>query len=460
MFSSTERTAMLSLPIAFSSAIGVFAPVFSRPVWQHVKVLMTGAVLAPGQRTVTAILRIMGRSAAPDFQTYHRVLNRAVWSPLTASRLLLRLLVAVFIPRGIVVFGLDDTIERRRGKQITAKGIYRDPVRSSHSHLVKASGLRWLSCMLLVEIPWAGCVWGLPFLTVLCPSERYYAGKKRRHQRLTDRAWQIIQLIARWLPDRHLVFVGDSSFAVLDLLYLVSGTPGVDLITRLRLDAQLYDPAPKRKAGQTGRPRVKGARRPSPQQVLDNPKTKWTKTEVDHWYGGQKREVEVYTETAIWYCCRNMPVPIRWMLIRDPSGEFEPQALLSTNLGHTSLQILSWFVRRWRMEVTFEEARAHTGIETQRQWNDLAIARTTPVLFGLFSMVALMADRLIKTEVKPVRTAAWYEKQAPTFADAIAIVRRCLWSSCHFSTSGKNSDVIKVPRSLLERLTDAVCYAA
>jgi hypothetical protein len=141
--------AMLSLPIAFSSAIGVFAPVFSRPVWQHVKVLLTGAVLAPGQRTVTAILRIMGLSAAPNFQTYHRVLNRAVWSPLYASRLLLRLLVAVFVPSGVVLFGLDDTIERRRGDQITAKGIYRDPVRSSHAHMVKASGLRWLGCMVL-----------------------------------------------------------------------------------------------------------------------------------------------------------------------------------------------------------------------------------------------------------------------------------------------------------------------
>ena len=143
---------MLSLPIAFRSAIGGFAPVFSRPVWQHVKVLMTGAVLAPGQRTVTAILRIMGLSTAPNFQTSHRVLNRAVWSPLTASRLLLRLLVAVFIPRGVVLFGLDDTIERRRGEHITAKGISRDPVRSSHAHMGKASGLRWLGCMLLAPI--------------------------------------------------------------------------------------------------------------------------------------------------------------------------------------------------------------------------------------------------------------------------------------------------------------------
>jgi len=164
---------MLSLPIAFSSVIGIFAPVFSRPVWQHVKVLRTGAVLAPGQRTVTAMLRILGRSAAPHFQTYHRVLHRAVWSPLHASRLLLRLFVAVFVPRGVVLCGLDDTIERRRGEQITAQGIYRDPVRSSQAHMVKASGLRWLGCMGLPPIAWANRVWALPFLTGLGPSERF-----------------------------------------------------------------------------------------------------------------------------------------------------------------------------------------------------------------------------------------------------------------------------------------------
>jgi hypothetical protein len=188
---------MLALPITFSSVIGVFAPIFSRPVWPHVKVLLTGAVLAPGKRTVTAILQIMGRSAASDFQTYHRVLNRAVWSPLTASRLLLRLLVAVFIPQGVVVLGLDDTIERRRGDAITAKGIYRDPVRSSHSHFVKASGLRWLGGMLLTPVAWAKRVWALPFLTVLCPSERFYAQRGRCHQTLLERAWQIIRLVRR-----------------------------------------------------------------------------------------------------------------------------------------------------------------------------------------------------------------------------------------------------------------------
>src|SRR5262245_27555312 len=242
MFSLPERMAMLSLPIAFRSAIGVFAPVFSRPVWQHVKVLLTGAVLAPGKRTVTAILQMMGWSAASDFQTYHRVLNRAVWSPLTASRLLLRFLVTVLIPSGVVVVGLDDTIERRRGDQITAKGIYRDPVRSSHAHVVKVSGLRWLACMLLAPLSWADRVWALPFLTALCPSERFYEQRRRRHQLLTARAWQLMRLVARWLPGREMVFVADSSFASLELLDKVATLHRGSLITRLRVDAALTHP--------------------------------------------------------------------------------------------------------------------------------------------------------------------------------------------------------------------------
>jgi hypothetical protein len=164
---------MLSLPIAFRSVIGVFVPVFSRPVWPHVTVLLTGAVLAPGTRTVTAMLQIMGRSAASDLQTSHRVLNRAVWSPLTARRLLLRLLGAVCLPRGGVVVGLDDPIARRRGEQSTAQGISRAPVRSSQASFVKVRGLRWLAWMMLLPLAGANRVWALPLLTVLCPSERF-----------------------------------------------------------------------------------------------------------------------------------------------------------------------------------------------------------------------------------------------------------------------------------------------
>jgi hypothetical protein len=184
---------MLTLPTELMNVIVVFAPLFSKPVWEHVKLLIAGAILAPGKRTVTAALRVMGRSQDNNFQTFHRVLNRARWSALSASRILLSLVVSVFAPTGPLVFGLDDTIERRRGDQIAAKGIYRDPVRSSHSHFVKASGLRWLCCMLLCDVSWANRCWTLPFLTILCPSERFYRERGRLHQTLLERAWQIIQ---------------------------------------------------------------------------------------------------------------------------------------------------------------------------------------------------------------------------------------------------------------------------
>jgi DDE superfamily endonuclease len=456
----TARIALLSLPITFTSVIGVFVPVFSRPVWQHVKVLLTGAVLAPGKRTVTALLQIMGLSAASDFQTYHRVLNRAVWSPLKASRLLLKLVVAVCIPQGAVICGLDDTIERRRGEQIKAQGIYRDPVRSSHAYFVKVSGLRWLAGMVLLPLSWANRVWALPFLTVLCPSERFYEQRGRRHQTLTERAWQMIRLVGRWLPGRDLVLVADSRFAALELLDKVKTLPRVSVITRLRLDAALYDPPPPRKPRTKGRPRLKGKRRPTLEAVLADEQTPWTRLLVAQWYGEGPREVEVATATAVWYHTGKPPVPIRWVLIRDPKKEFDPQALLSTHLDHTPMQMLTWFVRRWTMDVTFEEARAHLGMETQRQWNDRAIARTTPALLSLYSIITLTTHLLIEQGATCVRSTAWYHKVRPTFADAIALVRRHIWEHHHFAMSHQEADMIKIPRALFERFIDAVCYAA
>ena len=201
---------------------------------------------------MTACLRVMGLSQEKCFVNYHRVLNRARWSVLAASHIWLRLLITTFASEGELIVGLDDTIEHRRGEKITAQRLYREPVRSSHSHVVKASGLRWLCCMLLVNIVWAGSIWGLPFLTVLCPSERYHAERGRMHQKLPERARQIIRLLTRWLPERRLIFVGDGSFAVLELLHAVRQTPNACVITRLRMDAELWNPAPARKPGQNG----------------------------------------------------------------------------------------------------------------------------------------------------------------------------------------------------------------
>jgi len=452
---------MLTLPEQYSTLIAAFAPVFTKRLWSHIQVLLVGSILVPGQRTVAAVLRVMGLRDNVHFQNYHRVLNRAVWSSLALSRVLLGLLVNTFASDGTIVVGLDDTIERRRGAKIKAKGIYRDPVRSSHSHLVKASGLRWLSLMLLVPIPWAKRVWALPFLTVLAPSERYYACSPRAHKKLTDWARQALLLVRRWLPKRALVCVADSGFAVIELLERMRRLKNpLCMVTRFRLDAALYEPAPERRPGQNGRPRKKGARLPKLEQLLQDEKTTWQRVTIQNWYGEGQREVDIVSGTGVWYHTGKPPLPVRWVLIRDPQGKFRPQALLCTDQQTKPVQILQWFVLRWQLEVTFHAVRTHLGVETQRQWSDLAIARTTPALLGLFSVVTLLADRSVMRGTLPIRQAAWYSKQLPTFSDALAVVRHQLWQSMAFHTSPSDTDVANVPCSLLNRLTEALCYAA
>lgn len=449
------------LPTIFLPLMLAFRGLFRQPVWSSVVVLVTGAILAPGKRTVSAVLQVMGLDQERHFQNYHRVLSRAKWSSLAASRILLAQLIRVLVPSGPLVMGLDDTIERRKGKQIKAKGIYRDAVRSSQSQVVKVSGLRWLSLMLLVPIPWAERVWALPFLTVLAPSERYHQTRGKRHKKLTDWARQMFKQVRRWCPHRPIIVVGDSSFAVLALLHAARclATP-VTVVTRLRLDAALYAPAPARLPGQNGRPRLKGDRFPSLQTQLTAPHTPWQSLDLPDWYGGQPRTVEVVSQTAVWYHVGQPPVPIRWVLVRDPQHQFESQAFLCTDLNATPQQILEWFCQRWSVEVTFEELRAHMGVETQRQWSDLAILRTTPALFGLFSWVVLWADQLRSQESFQFRATAWYQKSRPTFADALAHVRQYLWDERLFDTSDAHADMIKVPKALIDTWSDLLCYAA
>ena len=418
---------MLCLPSRFATMILSFAPLFFQRSWRHAEVLLIGAILAPGKRTVTSLLRISGLARERRFVNYHRVLSRAVWSPRAASRLLLGCLVRAFAPVGPVVLGIDDTIERRRGRRIAAKGIYRDPVRSSHGHFVKASGLRWLSLMLLTPVPWAGRVWALPFLTALAPSERYCREHGRQHKKLTDWARQMALQARRWLPGRDIVLVADSGFAALELLATLA-RHRITAITRLRLDAALHDPAPPRLPGTNGRPRTKGARLPNLSEVLRNVDTPWRPLTVQGWYGEGERAVEVCSATAVWRHGGMPVVPIRWVLIRDPQHRFEPLALLCTDQGRTPEQILGWFVRRWQLEVTFQGGaaertdRAHLGVETQRQWSDLAIERTTPCLLGLFSLVTLLAARLRPTQRRAVADSARYRKLRPTFSDTLAAV--------------------------------------
>ena len=354
-----------------------FRDAFTAPTWNLARILVMGALLAPGKRTVTSCLRITGRAMVPTFGSYHQVLNRARWHPRRLARSLTRLLVGQLLAeRNPVIIGLDDTIERRWGPRIRARAIYRDPVRSSRGHFVKTSGLRWLSFMLLTPLPWLLGIKALPVLTLLAPSEGWAARQGRRHKPLTDQARQAMPVILRWLPGRDIVFVGDSSFGTHELARAIG--QHATLVSRLRLDASLLAPPEPRTPRQRGRPRLKGMPLPKLHTKLDDPHANWTPIRLPVWYGDKKeKELEILTGTALWHRT-GKPKPIRWVLVRDPQGQRDPQAFFSTDTAMAAERILAIYVRRWQIEVTFQEARARLGVETQRQWSDLAIERTPP----------------------------------------------------------------------------------
>jgi len=276
---------------------------------------------------------------------------------LAVSRILLGLLVTAFVPDGPLIIGIDETIERRRGTKhphagTRAKGIYRDPVRSSHTQFVKSSGLRSVCLLLLAPIPWASRVWALPFLTVLAPSARDDQTHHRQHKTLIDWARQLLRTVRRWHPDRAIVAIADSTYAALDLLAACRtwATP-ITAVMRFRLDAALDAPALPRRPGQVGRPRLKGPRLPTRARVAGDPMTVWISLTVASWYGRGERSVEIVSATAVWYHGGLPPVPLRWVLIRDPQHQVPTQALLCTDLDQPPEQILAWFLSRWQREV-------------------------------------------------------------------------------------------------------------
>jgi hypothetical protein len=470
---SAPASCVSPLPAGLLLRLAGLPELFTRPTWCNALLLLTGAILAPGKRTVTAALRILGREQETDFPIYHGVLNRAVWSSRAVAGWLLRLLVASLLGAdATVVIGIDDTIERRWGHKISARGIYRDPVRSSKGHFVKAcpreSGDQWPALVIRTTAGPHSMGWthhGPALSHHACAVQALLCRRTARAQDLAGLGpsgrFADPPLAAR-PPHRHRRRHGTCRHRV----------PR----SRPRLSQCRHTITPRRQSfcprtAQTPAPRTTADQEPAPAkaggkrlaklgQVLHDPGTVWQRHTVTLWYGRTNRIVELATGTAVWYHSGLPPVPIRWLLVRDPLGELRPQAFLSTDLDAAAVDILQWFVSRWQLEVTFQDARAHLGVETQRQWSDLAILRTTPALLGLFSLVTLWAHDLAAEAPLAPATAAWYPKLHCTFSDAIAAVRRQIWQHQSSCMSRRAADVIKIPRQLWQRAANALAYAA
>jgi len=407
------------------TVLSVFSPLFSNNVWNYAQILLIGAILCNNQRTVAATLRVMGLRDEKHFINYYRVLNRACWSGLQASKVLLGLLIMLIPVSFPVIIGIDDTIERRKGKKIKAKGCYRDPVRSSQKHIVKCFGLKWLSMMLIVQLPWSNHYWSLPFLTVLTPSESANKEAKKRHKTSIDWSIQMMKQVSRWITDRNIILIGDGGFSCIKLAQECIKN-SVTLISRLRLDSRLFDFPCEQPSGKRGPKPQKGKRIPKLKDLVNDPTQDWQSATVN-WYGQKTKLIRYLTGVNLWHTPGEKPVVIRWVLVIDPEGKFRSEAFFSTDPKLSPIQIVEYYVLRWNVDVTFEESRRHLGVETQRQWSDKAIERTTPVLFGLYSIVCLIAVKLSKSKELIPQSTSWYQKQEVTFSDVLAYVRRHIW---------------------------------
>jgi hypothetical protein len=445
----------LRFPPGFVTWLTPFLAAFSRRTRPTVAALAVGALLAIGPRTVAACLRVIGLAEHPGFAAFHRVLNRNAWSGLALARILLRLVVAAFVPAGPIVIGVDHTLERRRGRHIGPAGHFYDAGRSSPAWQATSRGLRWLSAMVLVEVPFAGHVWALPVLTALTPSKTWSEQHGQRHRPVTDWARRLLLTLRRWLPDRTIVAVMDGEFAALELLHALRSRMVV--ITRLRRDARLFDPPGE--WDRRGRPALKGGRQPTLTARTTDPATRWRRIVQASRAGWRSAGWIEYTAgTVLWHHSGKPIVPILWVLVRYPDGRREPEAFLCTDTTASPREVLDLFSRRWSMESTYEESRGHLGVETQRQWSDPAIFRTTPLLLGLYSLVALYVHQNAERLALSPRRAAWYPKPAATFADALARLRHHLWFE-HLVTSAGETEMTNTIRPEMQRLIETACYA-
>lgn len=448
--------------------LSTFAAAMSAPTFANALVLLYGVILAPGRRTVASALRVMGYRHEPNHSKYHRVLSRACWSPMQMSHLLLGLLVQTFVAEDAALEILvDETLERRAGKKIVYKSWFRDAVRSVGNKVAVSLGIRWCCLCLLVRVPWASRPWALPFLAVPVLSEKTAKRLGKTHRSGVWWTAFLMEKVRAWYPQREIVLVGDGGYAAVELVACCQRLR-VNLVSRLRLDAQLYAFAGEQPSNKRGPKPKKGKRLPSLATVFADPKTVWCQSEVG-WYGGAVKAIEYCTGVCLWYTPGQDPVAVRWVLVRyeeinKRTGQVTVKAVAffcadTQDTTITSEQILGWYVSRWNIEVTFEEMRAHLGLETQRHWSVRAIERATPCLFGVFSLVVLMAHRL-HPDTLPLQESGWYAKSEASFSDVLAAVRGHLWSARNNALSLENTQTCLIPAELWRQVQQVLAYAA
>jgi hypothetical protein len=438
--------------------LALFTPAFSQPTFARAQLLAVAAILTTGRRTISNLLRTLGHLAAGAPSSYHRVLSEARFSGLRLACLLTRFLLRRFWPAGVITLVGDDTVSAHPGRKVYGKARHRDPVRSSHSYTAWRWGHKWVVLAVLVRLPFAHRPWALPVLVALYRSKQDNQKRRRPHKTPAELMQVLLRLMLRWFPDRSFRFAGDAGFGSHDMAEFAHRTRGrLHLISKFHPKANLYQ-APPEVVGKrpNGRPRKKGAKLPSPQQVVaQSPRSRHDVA----WYGGGRRDVEVVSGTGHWYKGGSGLVEVLWVYVRDLSGTHRDEYFYSTDLTLTPAEVIEHYAQRWNIETTFAEMRAYLGLETTRGRCERTVLRAEPCLFGLYSVVALLYEQL-PAEAQEGPGVDWDGKATVTFSDAITAVRRWLWTNWAFATAGHESSFAKLPEPLRRTLLYALAPAA
>jgi len=447
------------VPKAAEPLVSTLCVAFTRPTFQRVTVLILGTILSLRYRTVTAMLRTVGPLATGHWSDFHRVLCRASWSCWPLGKVLAAMVLELIPEDQPVVCPVDDTTTQHKGKRVYGKGRHHDACRSTHSHVVWVWGHKWVVLAINVKFPFAQRPWALPVLCALYRPEELNRAEDRRHKTPIRLAMQLMTALIHWFPRRKFILLGDGGYASHELArFCHRHRRHVTLVSRFYSDANLYAPPPQvmRKGTKGGRPRLKGRKLAAPRDVVKKSKAKRFTVNL---YGGKTRRVELISGIGHWYKGGGGLVPVRWVFVHDITGTHRDEYFYATDLELAPDKIVSLYTGRWSIEVTFEEARAHLGFATPRNWSIKSVLRTAPCLLGMFSVVSLIFSRL--TREKPVKPASgpWYAKTEATFSDAITTIRRLCWAEV-LKESAKQRGVIKLPSRLRLALLDQLSRAA
>ena len=433
----------------------LFEPAFTAATFVRAKLLGVAAILTTGRRTVANLLRTVAGLTDGDPSSYHRVLSLAQWSGLALAAILTRFVIRHLWPHGRIRLAGDDTVTEHRGQKVHGKARHRDPVRSSHSYTAWRWGHKWVVLAVLVQFPFARRPWALPVLVALYRSPQDDRQRGRSHRTPAQLQRLLLRLLRRWFPDRQFVFAGDQGYGSQEVASLARRSGGrLSVVSKFYPNANLYEPPPAY-AG-NGRPRVKGRKLPTPQEVVATAER--TRLNVA-WYGGGRRDVEVVTGSGHWYKAGEGLVPVRWVYVHDLTGTHRDEYFYSTDITMTAQEIIEEYTGRWNIETTFEDSRAYLGLESTRGRCARTVSRAEPCLLGLYSVVALLYW-LLPPEEQEQGAVEWEGKATVTFSDAITAVRRWLWTRWVFPRAGHGQTFAKLPEAFQQFLLAALAPAA